>query len=222
MNLLRQLGGQVSHVRQLVSLPNRMLGLLFACVITACATTPYEEAISRMTGFELEVLDKLKTLRKGMTPQQVVEILGPNDDGSLFEEAARYWVLSTRPIVVVLQQPASFDSLESCIVQNSGKVAFGVRILTRNGKIFGIIKDEQKQIPAGTYRCVLDSPSALKRWYSTLAAELPAGARLETPVDPKERDAVAKLVFAKGQLSRVYLIHPAPSERGAFYYAVME
>lgn len=206
----KRVAARMLHVRCLTALRNRLFGLLLALAIAGCATTPREEAIGRMTGFELEVLGKLEMLRKGMTPEQVMDIMGPGDDGSLFQEAARYWVLSTRPIVAELPQPAKFDSIESCIARNGGL------------KVFFFAKDAQGRLPAGTYRCVVDSPAGLTHWHGVLAAELPAGARLETPVNPKERDAVAKLVFAQGRLSKVYLIHPAPSPRGAFYYVVME
>lgn len=200
------------HLRQWSVLRKRAFGLLLVWALAGCATTPHDEAVSRMTGFELEVLGKLETLRKGMTYEEVLAVMGPNDDGSLFQEAARYWVLSTRPIIVTLPETARFDSLALCIKE--GMTKFNVGLLSA--------KAAEGIFPAGTYRCIVDSPAQMEKWRSALVAELPTRARLETPVDPKERDTVAKLVFSKGRLSSAYLIHPAPSPRGAFYYVVIE
>jgi len=208
MNLLRWVLGLARRVRQPAA-----LGLLSACLIAGCATTPRNEAIRSMTGFERETLDKLDKLRKGMTPQEVLAVMGPADDGSLFEDAARYWVLSLRPIVVVLPAPARFDMLARCVRENTERIGPKLRI---------IVLDDNQKVPAGTYRCMVDSTAELQRWRDALVAELPAGAGLATPLDVKERDAVAKIVFEKGRLSSAYLIHPAPSPRGSFYFAVIE
>lgn len=177
-------------------------------LLAACATTPREEALPRMTGFEREMLAKLEKLRKGMTPAEAQNILGPANDGSLFQDAARYWILSTRKVVVRMKTPMPMAPpfsrglpapLSDCVVEVNRDVT----------RVEGLV-------------CVVGSTDELNRTVEDVKKFVPADALIDTPYDEKERDAVAKLVFSGGKLASAYLIHPASSKRGAFYYVVIE
>lgn len=187
------------------------LGLLLLGFLYGCVTASPEKARERMTGFEKEMVERLSTIQKGMTTSEVMSVLGsPDVSEAIFGDRFRYWVWSRRPIYIVVKKPVESKALPH------------LRLPGRPCDFSGQV-DVYNKLIDGTYKCWVESTPSLENWRDVLTRELPPEAEFKIPFpDPNDADCVAKITFSDGRVTGVYLIHPAPSLRGAFYYTVVE
>jgi hypothetical protein len=201
------------------------VGLLLLGFFCGCVTSSPEKSRESMTGFEKEMADKLSMIKKGMTTSEVVSIMGMPDGGNLSQDVFRYSVWSKRSIHVVVKEAVEAKTLPRLL----GSCSFeGYIYEGSQGRIIpyyaGVtLRDMDGKRVAGTFLCGVESTPALEHWRDVLTREPPPGAELYLPpLDINARDCMAKINFAHGHVTGVYLIHPAPSARGAFYYTVVE
>jgi hypothetical protein len=202
-----------------------LTGLLLLGVLCGCVTSSPEKSRERMTGFEREIADKLSLIKKGMTASEVVAIMGMPDGGDLSRDVFRYSVWSKRPIRVVVNNVVEAKTLprllDSCSFE--GNLYEGSKGSVIPGFAGVKLRDMGGKRVSGIFLCSVESTSALEHWLDVLTRELPPGAEFSLPpLTIGSRDCMARINFTDGRVTGVYLIHPAPSARGAFYYNVLE
>jgi hypothetical protein len=226
---------------------HRILGLLLIGLIGGCVTGSPELARQRMTGFEREMADKLALIHKGMTHSDVVGVLGKPDDGALGQDAFRYMVWSLHPVFVLVNEPVESSRLPYLLLEPRTRTWEGCRFNQQyTGGIppvfsegyFTCLVASTPELERLRDVLVQELPPQAELYLPSLRAdatgiafrtgklviksESPAYVSTFTIQPPLPPDCVAKIDFSKGVVTGVYLIHPAPSKRGAFYFTVVE
>ena len=218
---------------------HRILGLLLFGLLAGCVTGSPELARQRMTGFEREMSDKLMLIHKGMTHSDVVSILGQPDDGALGQDAFRYMVWSLHPVFVLVNEPVESARLPPLLLgcEFNQQAAGGIPKVFPEG-YFTCLVDSTPALLQLRDRLAPELPPQTEIFLPSLRAdatgiafktgkmfiksESPSYVNSFTIQAPMPPDCVAKINFNKGIVTGVYLIHPAPSKRGAFYFTVVE
>jgi hypothetical protein len=216
-----------------------ILGLLLIGLIAGCVTGSPELAQQRMTGFEREMADKLALIHKGMTASDVVGVLGKPDDGALGQDAFRYMVWSLHPVFVLVNEPVESSRLPRILLECDFNLqrTGGIPTVFPEG-YFTCLVDSTLSLDRLRDRLIRELPPQAELYLPSLRADATGVAfktgkmviKSESPSyvntfmiqAPSPPDCVAKINFSKGIVTGVYLIHPAPSKRGAFYFTVVE